>query len=772
MVANGEGVEFLAELKALEACARGPQQPVSFSLHNRGRAKNREQWIAQAHRRWTTIGHGSKQWTEWEGATKKFIETRAMPNTTKFIAPPRSANHKHAYIVFALEDFSLQTFTVADGRRFALLRKSDASEPVSEEAPLGTPASEHRKRLAGTTSTAADDLCNDLNLLKGFTQLETQKDKTIEMQRATIAKKKAEVAQLRGDLARLRAEGPTSLKSGQASGQATAPSATPATAGAADPDVTGYLHTHASGRQTEIESDVKEVEKGSSLLMAADMTLLLPENPGASLMVGPCYTSNQDGAHAMHTGSYTHGLSAVYALDLEVARQRCAQQEEADRIQEAFLEELEVEKKTSQQKKHKSGASPRRKKQNRRECREIVWTIVESAVFGGSQARAPLEHLDAPVSEIDCEPVPEVEWAKEASIDTGYVEEYGSDRDSDSADAQPLVEADTEPDFRRVADLKIFAPQSDYPTAACGDMDDGGEWAVVENQAASSKQQQAAASSKAEAKRLKWESRQQANRLKSPQPAEPVAEGAAQPQPKSDFGPPFKGKLNKSESGSPEASRSGRTRGNRGRGKRKNGRRRHGGKDGDDDRDGKGGDGDAGSPTATAAGDVARPVSAGLVARAPTGCAWNKTLSPLSIDSNPAEIPMPPRVAVPSPCLDLQKSSVWSREAREPQSLPSPPGSGHVDPHGPATWTPASEQMQAAKSDGWSLASLRAEGSPAGGPLPDTFEEVFVDQHPGEIKSMLESADTGLWTLSGQSLEDSIQSARTRSCFQRPLYSY
>jgi hypothetical protein len=501
------------------------------------------------------------------------------------------------------------------------------------------------------------------------------------------------------------------------------------------------------------------------------MTLLLPERPGTSLLVGPCYTSVQEGATsgafatavcvqllrhlqntnrtshlpgalAMQTGSYTHGLSDVYALDLEATRQLHAQQEESNRIQEAFLKELEVEEKTSQQKKS-AGTSTRRKKQNRRECREMVLAIIERSLCV-SQSHNPVGPLDAsavlPFPEVDCEPVPEIECAATILVDTGYAEACRG-----SADTQTLLEEDAEIDFRELADLKISMLQNRaaeagadgalhegariverqlaecsvltgvavgsadatmHPSTAVRGEDNGGEWAVVENR-----------------------------RLKSSQQVELVAEDVAQPQPNSESGSPSK-----------VATRSGKSRGRRG------GRRRHRG-------NGKDGDGGAErSPTATAPGDAVpyphatqRPF-----AGAPTDCAWKALPSPgigaKFVESSTTRLG---EISVPS---------LWSREAAGPQSRPSPDrpleslSLEYLSFESLASkgemWIPAGVDSHAAKSDVWTLESLRGASAPA---VPDNIKEIFVDRGQTEMKSMLESADTGLWTLESLRSRSSVQ---------------
>ena len=77
---------------------------------------------------------------------------------------------------------------------------------------------------------------------------------------------------------------------------------------------------------------------GGGLLLAANMTLLLTERPGASLVVGPCYANVQEGSQAMQNGSYAIGLSEIYAIDFEAARRLEAQEQEAAAIEAAFLE--------------------------------------------------------------------------------------------------------------------------------------------------------------------------------------------------------------------------------------------------------------------------------------------------------------------------------------------------------------------------------------------------------------------------------------------------
>ena len=62
------------------------------------------------------------------------------------------------------------------------------------------------------------------------------------------------------------------------------------------------------------------VGAGGGLLLAANMTLLLTERPGASLVVGPCYANVQEGSQAISSVTCVARPSSGISLSITASR--------------------------------------------------------------------------------------------------------------------------------------------------------------------------------------------------------------------------------------------------------------------------------------------------------------------------------------------------------------------------------------------------------------------------------------------------------------------
>ena len=316
---------------------------LQLARRRRGGAKDEATRQAQAQRRWTSIPPTSPPWLEWEAATKKVIES-GRGDAIKFVVPPRAEASDQTYVLFALDGpFQLTSFS-KDGRRFAIFERIPQDRMLADTPASASAAREYEP---DPQKAAAQDLADAAR---------------------DLAKIRAEIASgLRDKEGRPVAQGPggnSGVGEAQPSADGSAPSEAgkmPETGGLPETSTQPNLGAAAPADVSGEGGHSTVVGAGGGLLLAANMTLLLTERPGASLVVGPCYANVQEGSQAMQNGSYAIGLSEIYAIDFEAARRLEAQEQEAAAIEAAFLEELEKEEGKKGKGKKKKGSRKKKK---------------------------------------------------------------------------------------------------------------------------------------------------------------------------------------------------------------------------------------------------------------------------------------------------------------------------------------------------------------------------------------------------------------------------
>jgi hypothetical protein len=264
--------------------------------HGRGAAQRH----AQAHRRWTTIQDKSTEWAQWEAATNATITEHERGDAVKYVVPPRAGAGDQTYVLFALDGpFQLSSFS-KNGRRFALFERVKG-DPTILPPDAGT----------GDQEAASSPVSQ-------------QQASAVVRDKDSAAVNDAVGGGGGGD----HHEGPTSSQCGQQSRQQTG------LPGMEDP--CAVTAGGAQGHSTIVGA-------GGGLLLAADMTLMLTDKPGASLVVGPCYANVHEGSIAMQSGSYAIGLSEIFTIDFAAVRRLREAKEEAAAREAAFLEELALE---------------------------------------------------------------------------------------------------------------------------------------------------------------------------------------------------------------------------------------------------------------------------------------------------------------------------------------------------------------------------------------------------------------------------------------------
>ena len=308
---GGPGVGYPAA--APPAYPAGPTLQLARRSNRRGK-DNDVSRQAQAHRRWTSIPATSGEWKGWESATKAVIDS-GRGDAIKFVVPPRAEANDQTYVLFALDGpFQLTSFS-QDGRRFAIFERMPAADHMiaGVPAPDGTvPVPAAREYEPDPQKAAAQDLADAArDLVKIRAEIASgvrDKDgRPVDVGGAHAAVGGAEVA-----AAGAAGDGTGSddqATSGALPETGGLPQAAAGAGHATAEDATGGTGGHST-----------VVGAGGGLLLAANMTLLLTERPGASLVVGPCYANVQEGSQAMQNGSYAIGLSEIFSIDFEAAR--------------------------------------------------------------------------------------------------------------------------------------------------------------------------------------------------------------------------------------------------------------------------------------------------------------------------------------------------------------------------------------------------------------------------------------------------------------------
>ena len=289
----------------------------------------------------------------WEETTKAVIAS-GRGDAIKFVVPPRAEGSEQTYVLFALDGpFELTSFS-QHGRRFAIFERMRVDHMIEdgqggEAAPApaggkGCYEPDPHKAAAQELASAARELlkiqreiANGLrdkagNLLPASEQPPAE---TTCSPQAIHTVDQPDDSATSGAPPGAQNEEPQEQPGTSAAGDAHDPPCAEDTSG-------------VSGSHTTI------VGAGGGLLLAANMTLLLTERPGASLVVGPCYANVQEGSQAMQNGSYAIGLSEIFAIDFEAARRLDAQKAEAAAVEAAFLRELEKEEGKKSGRKSKS----------------------------------------------------------------------------------------------------------------------------------------------------------------------------------------------------------------------------------------------------------------------------------------------------------------------------------------------------------------------------------------------------------------------------------
>jgi hypothetical protein len=110
---------------------------------------------------------------------------------------------------------------------------------------------------------------------------------------------------------------------------------------------------------------------GGGMLLAADMTLMLTEDPGACLAVGPCYANVQEGAMALRNSSHPKQLSVPFTVDFGAMRRLRETTRIAAAKEAAFLRELELEvQKAPSQRQSSTKTKKKAKKKKQRKSKQ------------------------------------------------------------------------------------------------------------------------------------------------------------------------------------------------------------------------------------------------------------------------------------------------------------------------------------------------------------------------------------------------------------------
>lgn len=333
----------------------------------------------------------SQPWKEWEASTKEVINNHERGEAVQYVVPPRAVAGDQTYVLFALDGpFRLTSFS-KDGRRFAIFERVDTAlaqlPPAANEGVTPAPAPSGRPPPAALPS-------------------EPQAPQALDT----------------GAAGSSPASGDAAVAAATARG-ADKPDGPPAPSG-----TTPCTSSVAGG-----EGHSTVVGAGGGLLLAADMTLMLTERPGASLVVGPCYANVHEGSLAMQTGSYAIGLSEIFTVDFAAARHLDKRREEAAAMEAAFLQELALEDQKTQPKKSKKKKSKKKKAQAQdalQAARVEEWDPVPEESDAATSSIATKPPADTAATHISASPTG-------ADTDSQSESEAEGDNDEDSGSLLP-----------------------------------------------------------------------------------------------------------------------------------------------------------------------------------------------------------------------------------------------------------------------------------------------------------------------------------------------